>query len=176
MSVRRCCVGALLALGFAATGAVAGESAPPRERAAPPAYQEGPGLALVSWYGGDAAGRRTANGERFDPQAMTAAHRSLPFGTLLEVSDPVSGRRVLVRINDRGPYAPAARPAVAHQDGGGAVRELDLSQAAAQALGLLRAGVARLKVRVAAICPRDRMCGPALNPPPVQVAELAPSP
>ena len=80
----------------------------------------------VSWYGKRFHGRRTASGEKFDMYALTAAHPSLPFGTRLRVRHLESGREVVVRINDRGPHV------------GG--RILDLSQAAAQALGMIHAG------------------------------------
>jgi rare lipoprotein A len=80
-----------------------------------------------SWYGAKFHGRRTASGERFDMNAMTAAHRTLPFGTRLRVRSLDTGREVVVRINDRGP---AIRS-----------RIIDLSQAAADALGVRRLGV-----------------------------------
>jgi rare lipoprotein A len=80
---------------------------------------------LASWYGGGFRGSLTASGEVFDPNDFTAAHRTLPFGTQLTVS--YKGRSVQVTVNDRGPYT------------GG--RDLDLSRAAAEYLGLTRAGV-----------------------------------
>lgn len=73
----------------------------------------------ASWYG---SGRKTANGERFNPHGMTAAHRSLAFGTRVEVTDKRTGRSVVVRINDRGPFV------------GG--RIIDLSRGSARALGM----------------------------------------
>ncbi|WP_419808188.1 septal ring lytic transglycosylase RlpA family protein [Sphingomonas sp.] len=79
---------------------------------------------IASWYGAAFAGRRTASGERFDPRAMTAAHRTLPFGTLVEVTALATGRALVVRINDRGP--------------GRGDRLIDLSQAAARRLGIDR--------------------------------------
>jgi rare lipoprotein A len=79
----------------------------------------------ASWY---QMGRRTANGEAFNPNGMTAAHRSLPFGTKVRVVHESSGRSVVVRINDRGPFT------------GG--RIIDLARGPAQALGLTRSGVA----------------------------------
>lgn len=88
---------------------------------------------MASWYGDELAGRPTASGERFAPGGLTAAHRLLPFGTLVEVTALASGRTVVVRINDRGPFA------------GG--RLIDLSQGAARALGTERAGVARVRLR-----------------------------
>jgi rare lipoprotein A len=94
---------------------------------------------MASFYSSHLAGRRTASGERYDPRALTAAHRSLPLGTLVRVTridgggTPVS-RPVVVRVNDRGPYA--------------AGRILDLSLEAARRLGMLRAGVARVRIEV----------------------------
>jgi rare lipoprotein A len=81
----------------------------------------------ASWYGIQFHQRKTANGERFDMTAMTAAHRTLPFNTRVCVRSLVNGREVLVRINDRGPYA--------------AGRIIDLSRAAADALGMLGLGI-----------------------------------
>jgi rare lipoprotein A len=80
----------------------------------------------ASWYGAGHHGRRTASGEVFNSNGMTAAHRSLPFGTRLRVTNERTGRSVVVRVNDRGPF------------GGG--RVIDVSRAAAVAIGL--AGVA----------------------------------
>lgn len=77
---------------------------------------------LASWYGPGFHGRLTASGERFNTQALTAAHLNLPFGTLLRVRSEQTGREVIVRVNDRGPYAKG--------------RIIDLSQAAARALGI----------------------------------------
>jgi rare lipoprotein A len=76
----------------------------------------------ASWYGPGFHGRRTASGERFNKHAHTAAHRSLPFGTLVRVTSQRSGRSVIVRINDRGPFIRG--------------RIIDLSKASALALGL----------------------------------------
>src|SRR5689334_732107 len=58
----------------------------------------------VSWYGPRFAGHKTASGERFDPQALTMAHRYLPLGTIVDVTNNANGKRVRVRVNDRGPY------------------------------------------------------------------------
>lgn len=88
----------------------------------------GESCGAASWYGGRFAGRRTANGERMDPNAMTAAHRTFPFGTMVRVT--YRGRSVTVRVNDRGPFT------------GG--RVLDLTEAAADRLGYRRRGVARV--------------------------------
>ena len=77
-------------------------------------------------------GAKTASGERFNRNAMTAAHRSLPFGTKVRVKCRKTGRSVTVRINDRGPFVPG--------------RIIDLSQGAAQALGILDRGVASVEI------------------------------
>jgi len=82
---------------------------------------------LASWYGGQFHGRLTASGERFDRGDMTAAHRTLPFGSKVCVRNISTGKTVLVRINDRGPFAPG--------------RVIDLSQAAARELGIQGLGI-----------------------------------
>ena len=89
---------------------------------------------LASFYGNDFAGRPTASGETFNPGAMTAASLSLPFGTLVRVTNRHNGRSVVVRINDRGPYV------------GG--RVIDLSLAAAGAIGMVGAGVAPVDIQI----------------------------
>jgi len=91
-------------------------------------------VGMASWYGDRFKHKATASGEPFDPKALTAAHRSLPLATIARVTNLNNGRRVLVRINDRGPYA------------GG--RVLDLSRAAAQLLGMKADGVARVRIEV----------------------------
>ncbi|AWN44044.1 septal ring lytic transglycosylase RlpA family protein [Methylobacterium durans] len=85
---------------------------------------------VASWYGPGFHGRRTANGERFNTHALTAAHRSLPFGTQVRVTNKSNGRSVVVRINDRGPFV------------GG--RVIDLSNASARAIGV--SGVAKVSL------------------------------
>jgi rare lipoprotein A len=87
---------------------------------------------LASWYG---ESQMTASGERFDRHAMTAAHRSLPFGTRVRVTNQHNGRSVIVRINDRGPY-------------GGHGRIIDLSEAAARELHMIDAGVVPVTLEV----------------------------
>ncbi|MGK7909082.1 MAG: septal ring lytic transglycosylase RlpA family protein [Synechococcus sp.] len=89
---------------------------------------------LASWYGPGFAGRLSANGEIFDPEKMTAAHKYLPFGTMVEVVSLSTGRSVVVRINDRGPFV------------GG--RIIDLSAAAARSIGLMGAGVGPVELRI----------------------------
>jgi rare lipoprotein A len=95
----------------------------------PPVRQHYDGVA--SFYG---EGQRVASGGRFNPNAMTAAHRSLPFGTKVQVTDKHSGRKVVVTINDRGPFKKG--------------RIIDLSRAAARALGMGHRGVSRVHVAV----------------------------
>ena len=90
------------------------------------------GTMRASWYGPRFHGKLTANGEIYDQTALTAAHKSLRFGTLLKVTNPRSKKSVVVRINDRGPYIPG--------------RQLDLSKAAAEQLDVIGSGVKRLKV------------------------------
>ena len=89
----------------------------------------------ASWYGAQFHGRRTASGENYDKYALTAAHKTLPFGTIVRVRSLKLGREVDVRINDRGPFSPG--------------RVIDVSQAAAEALGLMGAGVAEVSLNVA---------------------------
>lgn len=95
-------------------------------------------IGLASWYGG-AGGGTTASGEPFDPDIMAAAHRSLPFGTELEVENYDTGLHARVVVNDRGPYAESL------------VRILDVTPAAAKALGMERRGVAPVKIRIVRI-------------------------
>ena len=80
----------------------------------------------ASWYGTKFHGQNTANGELYDLYGMTAAHKTLPFGTRVRVTNPATGKSVVVRINDRGPYARG--------------REIDVSRAAAIQLGLIQRG------------------------------------
>jgi rare lipoprotein A (peptidoglycan hydrolase) len=86
----------------------------------------------ASWYGSEFAGRRTASGEAYDPNSLTAASRTLPLGSLVSVTNPDNGRSVTVRINDHGPYVHG--------------RTLDLSHRAAQRLGIISKGVSRVKL------------------------------
>ena len=88
----------------------------------------------ATWYGREHHGRLTASGERFDMNAFTAAHKALRMGTRVEVENLRNGRRVVVRINDRGPY--------------GAGRIIDVSLAAARALDMVNAGVVPARIRV----------------------------
>jgi peptidoglycan lytic transglycosylase len=103
-----------------------------------PGYEE---TGLASWYGYPHHGRRTASGEIYDMTQMTAAHRRLPFGTLLTVENLDNGRTVEVRVNDRGPFIEP--------------RILDLSYAAARVLGAT--GLVRVRLRVIASAPPARV-------------------
>src|SRR5262245_41914328 len=94
---------------------------------------------VASWYGADFHGRRTANGEVFDANALTAAHPTLPLPCYAYVTNVDNGKTVLVRVNDRGPYV---------ND-----RLIDMSYAAAKALGYVGRGRARVRVRYAGLAP-----------------------
>lgn len=89
---------------------------------------------MASWYGPGFAGRLTANGEVFDPSQMTAAHKELPFNTLVRVHNLENGHSAVVRINDRGPFKPG--------------RIIDLSRAGAEAIGMIGSGVARVQLEI----------------------------
>jgi rare lipoprotein A len=91
-----------------------------------------PELGIASWYGPRFHGRRTANGEIYNMHAMTAAHKTLPFGTRVRVTSLVNGKEVIVRINDRGPFIKG--------------RIIDLSKAAAQAIDM--PGIKQVQVSV----------------------------
>lgn len=105
----------------------------------------------ASWYGIQFHQKKTANGERFDMGAMTAAHKTLPFNTRVCVRSLVNGKEVLVRINDRGPYASG--------------RIIDLSRAAAEELGMIGLGIKQVAL---SIVDQDgmRCAGEAVGPPP----------
>ncbi|MGE8496258.1 MAG: septal ring lytic transglycosylase RlpA family protein [Pseudomonas sp.] len=86
----------------------------------------------ASYYGARHHGNKTANGERFDQNALTAAHRNLPFGTRVQVTNLNNGKSVVVRINDRGPFAKG--------------RIIDLSRRAAEQIDMIRAGIVPVRV------------------------------
>lgn len=89
---------------------------------------------VVSWYGGKFHGRKTASGEKYDKHELTAAHKSLPFGTKVKVTNIRNGKSVVVEINDRGPYAKS--------------RVLDLSQAAFSEIGHTNTGVMQVEYEI----------------------------
>lgn len=103
-----------------------------------PDYEE---VGLASWYGDAFNGRPTSSGERFDMNALTAAHKTLPLPGLVEVTNLENGRRLVVRINDRGPFVDS--------------RIIDLSREAAKELDLLSQGVGRVRVRYLGPAPQQ---------------------
>jgi rare lipoprotein A (peptidoglycan hydrolase) len=118
----------------------------------------------ASWYGTRFQGQRTASGSIFNPQHLTAAHRTLDLGSKVKVTELRSGRSVVVQITDRGPYLPG--------------RGIDLSYGAARLLGIVRRGVARVRVELvgdekpAAPVPIvTAMCGPTMPWLPKAIAE-----
>lgn len=92
-------------------------------------------VGMATWYGSSFAGKKTASGERFDPSAMTCAHRKLPFGTWVEVRRVDTGAVVRVRVTDRGPW-------------GDDSKIIDVSRAAGKQLGLMGSGSAKVELRV----------------------------
>lgn len=135
----------LVALGLVLVGC-AKEARPPRAPGhAQPGAPSGSGSAfqtgIASYYANSLAGRKTASGEPYDPKAMTAAHRKLPFGTVVEVRRK-DGRSVVVRINDRGPF--------------GRGRVIDLSRKAAERIGMIRAGIVDVELRILSSPPARR--------------------
>jgi len=94
---------------------------------------------FASFYAAKFHGRRTASGEKFSSKLLTAAHLTLPFGTLLKVTNPGNSKSVVVRVNDRGPYIRG--------------RLIDLSRAAAELIGITRSGVARVELEI--VKPKD---------------------
>lgn len=135
-----------------------------------PDYEE---VGMASWYGDAFNGRPTSTGERFDMHALTAAHKTLPLPGLVEVTNLENGRRLVVRINDRGPFVDS--------------RIIDLSREAASELGMLSQGVGRVRVRylgrapqqgggtlLRASAPTPRGAVPA--GPPVSATVIAPAP
>lgn len=138
---------AVLGLAVTASGCGFFSKKPAPIESEPGAMQTG----IASWYGPGFHGKRTANGEVYDQNALTAAHRTLPHGTRVEVTNLENERRVRVRINDRGPYVDD--------------RVIDLSHAAAQRIGLIGPGVVPVRVTVLAYDAGDRPLRAAATPP-----------
>jgi rare lipoprotein A len=113
---------------------------------------------MASWYGTKFDGRRTASGERYDMRQLTAAHPTLPFGTLVQVTNVENGRQVVVRINDRGPF--------------GRRRVIDLSYAAARELRMVGPGTARVEL---AVIGRFDPTAPASPAQPILLAAAVPA-
>lgn len=119
--------GLILGLSLSASSVSAAEHSPKSRAAHKPVVR-------ASWYGTSFKGKPTANGAIFNPRLFTAAHRTIELGSLVKVTELRSGRSVVVEITDRGPFFPG--------------RDLDLSYAAAHALGIVRIGVARVRVEL----------------------------
>jgi rare lipoprotein A len=119
-------------LGIMLAGSCAQRKAPSSSAASTERHRTETGRA--SWYGKAHQGKLTASGEPFDMHALTAAHRTLPFGTIVRVTELKSGRSVNVRINDRGPFR--------------SDRIIDLSYEAAKKLGFIARGTARVEIAV----------------------------
>jgi rare lipoprotein A len=116
----------------------------PASAMGPKRYHEGETQrGLASWYGREHEGDLTADGERFDPREFTAAHRHLPFGTIVRVTNRSNGLSVEVRINDRGPF-------------GDGDRIIDVSSAAADVLQMKRGGVVPVEIEVIRLGPPSR--------------------
>lgn len=130
--------------------AIAGSAAETRKKSAGKGLLSG----IASIYASRFHGRPTASGERYNHKALTAAHRFLPFGTLVRVLNIKNGRSIIVRINDRGPF---------HRG-----RVIDLSAAAARALGFLKHGMTKVKLEVIHF--------PGKGRPPKNLPDLMPAP
>ena len=126
------------------------------EKAQPPLHQEG----IASWYGAEFEGKPTASGERFDSSALTAAHPSLPFGTLITVTNQHNKASVVVRVNDRGPFV--------------STRILDVSRAAAEKLDMIVTGTAPVVVELAPVPGKGGQEAVAMTTTPI-VATLGPT-
>lgn len=132
-----------------------------------PNYDE---VGMASWYGDAFNGRPTSTGERFDMHELTAAHKTLPLPGLVEVTNLTNGRRIVARVNDRGPFAEG--------------RIIDLSREAADELDMRRQGVARVRVRYLGQAPRlgggtvlrAEAATPAPTPAPAQIAAVETTP
>lgn len=123
----------LLALSLAPGGCARRQRAPAAPAAPAPGWTE---TGIASWYGHPHHGRRTSSGEVYDMQQLTAAHRTLPFGSIVAVTNLDNAKTVTVRINDRGPFVEG--------------RIIDLSRAAAQRIGLIGPGTARVRIQLTA--------------------------
>ena len=102
--------------------------------------ENSPQYGKASWYGSKFHGRKTASGERFNKHSYTGAHKKLPFGTIIRVTNLRNGKEVYIKLNDRGPFING--------------RILDVSRAAAKAIGLINRGVIQVKVEVISL-PED---------------------
>ena len=148
-------------------------TAPPPQPAPPTLAGMSDTHGMAGWYGQEFAGRTTANGEIFDPLLMTAAHRTLPFGTVIDVRNPQTHQTVRVRVNDRGPYI--------------GNRLIDLSYAAAQQIGIVETGGGEVDINVVRLGKGEReppapytvaVAGPTVSgeAPKVEAAPAPPAP
>jgi rare lipoprotein A len=146
-------------------------TAPPPQPAPPTLAGMSDTHGMAGWYGQEFAGRTTANGEIFDPLLMTAAHRTLPFGTVIDVRNPQTHQTVRVRVNDRGPYI--------------GNRLIDLSYAAAQQIGIVETGGGEVDINVVRLGKGEReppapytvaVAGPTASGEAPKVVEAAPAP
>jgi rare lipoprotein A len=117
----------------AASDPVPAPSLEAKAQAVQQAFEE-VGEGQASYYGRELAGNRTSSGERFNPMALTAAHRTLPLGTLLRVTNLANGRSVIVRVNDRGPFVRS--------------RLIDVSLGAAREIGMVAQGRAQVRLEL----------------------------
>jgi len=138
--LRTALIAAMLSLGTSSVLAqpTAAASAP----ASAPAAMASAGVSetgMIAWYGRKFAGRKTASGEAFDPEALTMAHKTLPIGTKVKITNPKNNKTVIVRVNDRGPTQ--------------AGRVGDVSLAAARKLGMVKSGVIEAQLAVVGTAP-----------------------
>jgi len=140
--VRSALAAAVFALG--ASGALAQPAAASAAASAPPAAATAAAseTGKIAWYGGKFAGRKTASGEAFNPEALTMAHKTLPFGTRVKITNPKNNKSVTVRVNDRGPTT--------------ADRVGDVSLAAARKLGMVKSGVIEAELSVVGTAPAKK--------------------
>lgn len=141
-----CAVAALVAL------SAQSEARPqaPFERVIPPTHKPSYQIGVASWYGPECQGNQTANGEIFDMYGLTAAHRKLPLGTIIRVTNLRNNRSLVLRVNDRGPYI----------DG----RVLDVSMTAARYLGFLGAGLTPVRIETFIPTPAYAVSGRPSSP------------
>ena len=157
LSNKKLLLGALIAL----IGLALSACAPYQARRVPLRYHS---VGVASWYGPGFHGRRTASGERYNQRELTAAHKTLPFGTSIRVTNVDNGKSVVVRITDRGPFVRG--------------RVIDLSRAAAEAIGMMGAGTAKVELSTLEMAdneeaPRDGLPAVSDTPKPLAKAPAA---
>jgi rare lipoprotein A len=126
------------AVGAAASAPTSAPTVAPAAAATDSAAERG----KIAWYGRKFAGRKTASGEAFNPEALTMAHKTLPFGTRVKITNPTNNKSVIVRVNDRGPTQ--------------ADRVGDVSYAAARRLGMVKSGVIEAELSVVGAAPAKK--------------------